>query len=351
MAIDFPNSPSTGTQYLSPLSLYLYTPDASWCTDGSSFDKTNNNPYVNSFKYRTIYTHGYVSGGYKDSSPWRNVNRTVHATDMTQNLGDQLDYNPAYTDGSYSDFYQYIYASSTSWPGTGTYTSSFSMTTESGRTHDSAWDSKSSYGGYGDVGVIINGNLTMAWILGDQTNIDKHNLVTEIMYAGGLGGSAGSAGDFVCTWYGQYYGWVKHNYGGSRNHKMDFLTETWSAGGLSVGTDGWGKALPTKDGKAYVKNVGNIGTSTYTINDTTGSNINTGLNMPESCGEENFQTGQNWGYSLGNYNGVQNNNSHKFVHATDAISTMGSDTQPKGHNGMSSAATASAAAKVVGAAY
>ena len=68
-------------------------------------------------------------------------------------------------------------------------------------------------------------------------------------------------------------------------------------------------------------------------------------------GEENFETGQDWGYSLGNYNGAQNNNSHKFVHATDAITTMGSDTQPKGHAGMSSAATATAAASVVGTLY
>jgi hypothetical protein len=350
MAFDFPSSPSTGMQYISPNKIYYYDSSNSWSSTGET--QSVNPAFANPFKYRTIYTHGYVVGGYKDSSPWRNVNRTVHATDVTTNLGDLLDYNPAYTDGSYSDYYQYIYASATSWPGTGNYTSSFNMITETGRTHDANWDTKNSFGYYGDVGVIINSNLTLAWILGDQTNIDKHNLVTEVMYANGAGGSSvGTAGDFVATWHGETYGWVKHSYNGSRNHKMDFATETWSSAGLSVGTDGWGKALSTKDGKAYVKNVGNIGSSTYTINDTTGSNINTGLNMPENCGEENFQTGQNWGYSLGNYNGVQNNNTHKFVHATDSITTMGSDTQPKGHAGMSSAAMATAAASVVGTLY
>jgi hypothetical protein len=349
MAYDFPSSPSVGDQYVTSNKIYYYDSSGSWSATAET--QSVNPAFANPFKYRTIYTHGYVGGGYKDSSPWRNVNRTVHTTDVTTNLGDLLDYNPAYVDGSYSDYYQYIYASSTSWPGTGTYTTSFSMVTESSRTHNSEWDTKSSYGGYGDVGVIINSNLTLAWILGNQTNIDKHNLVTEVMYAGGLGGVAGTAGDFVCTWYGQYYGWVKHNYEGSRNNKIEFATETWSAGSLSVGTDGWGKALPTKDGKAYVKNVGNIGTSTYTINDTTGVNINTGLNMPESCGEENFQTGQNWGYSLGNYNGAQNNNSHKFIHSTDSIITMGSSTQPKGHDGMSSAGMATAAASIVGTLY
>ena len=33
-----------------------------------------------------VITHGYVGGGYKDSSPWRNVNRTLHNTDATTNL-------------------------------------------------------------------------------------------------------------------------------------------------------------------------------------------------------------------------------------------------------------------------
>ena len=38
-----------------------------------------------------IWTHGYVGGGYQNGSPWRNVNRTVHSTDTSTNLGDTLD--------------------------------------------------------------------------------------------------------------------------------------------------------------------------------------------------------------------------------------------------------------------
>jgi hypothetical protein len=181
----------------------------------------------------------------------------------------------------------------------------------------------------------------LAWILGTATNIDKHNLVTEVMYATGQGGSAGTPGDFVCTWYGQYYGWVKHNYEGSRNHKIEFATETWSSAGLTVGTDGWGKALITKEGYAYVKNGGNITASAYKINDTTGSNIRTDLSFNNS-GEENYETGQNWGYCLGEYNGAQNNNTYKVTHGTDTYTVLGSTAQPKGHDGMSSAAMASA---------
>lgn len=346
MAIDFPSSPTTGTTFVAPSgAVYVYDSSGSWTTRG---DTSNPSPFSNAFKYRSIYTHGYVSGGYKDSSPWRNANKTVHATDTTTNLGDLLDIAAAYVDGSYSDYNQYIYATAAGFPGTGTYTSSISMVTESSRSHNSSWDLKSSVDNYGDAGVIINSNLTMAWILGTATNIDKHNLVTETMYTSGSGGSCGTPGDWIAAWFGEFYGWIKHSSNGSRNHKMDWATETWSSAGLTVGTDGWGKALPTKDGWAYVKNGGNTVSGIYKVNDNTGANIRTDLSTPDgAAGEENYETGQNQGYCLGHYNGAQNNNTYRIVHATDSIASLGSDAQPKGHNGMSSAATASASASMI----
>lgn len=353
MAFEFPGNtgspvvpPAVGTQFVADTGiLYLYDNSGTWTTLG---DTQSSNPFANAFKYRSIYTRGLVSGGYKDTSPWRNVNRTVHSTDVTTNLGDIIDQAAAYVDGSYSDYHQYIYATSPSWPGTGNYTSSINMATEAGRTNQSSWNTTQSYGNYGDAGVIINSNLTLAWIVGDQTIIDKHNLVTETMYAAGTGGSnVGTAGDWVCCWYGENYGWVKHSSNGNRNHKLFFPTETWSAAGLTVGTDGWGKALKTKDGYAYVKNGGNITASAYKVNDTTGSNIRTDLSF-NNAGEENYQNGQNWGYCLGEYNGAQNNNTYKVTHGTDVYTVLGSASQPKGHDGMSSAAMSTASAYFVG---
>ena len=87
--------------------------------------------------------------------------------------------------------------------------------------------------------------------------------------------------------------------------------------------------------------------SSYKLNDTSGAQLNTGLNFDYS-GEENYEMGQNWGYCLGHYNGVQNNNTYKVNYLTDAYTVMGSGTQPAGHAGMSSAATAPAAASVLG---
>lgn len=344
MAFDFPTSPTTGQEYLAESGrLYLYD-GSGWTTLGNW--QTPDRFGFSLYKYRTIYSRGYVSGGYKNSSPWTNVNRTQHATDITTNVGDIMDIAGAYVDGSYSDYHQYIYGTSASFPGASAYTTSINMSTEAGRTHNASWDLKLTAGGYGDAGVIINSGLTMAWITCDQTNIDKHNLVTEVMYTSGRGGSAGTPADYGCAWFGEFYGWVKN---GGRNHKMDWATESWSAAGLTVGTDGWGKALPTKEGWAYVKNGGNVTASIYKINDFNGANISTTLSAPDgSAGEENYETGQMWGYCVGHYNGAQNNNTYKVVHSTDTLTALGSTAQPKGHDGMSSAATASASNQVIG---
>ncbi len=347
MAYDFPSSPSTGTQYISQNRIYYYDASGSWSSQGNT--QTTNPAFANPFRYRTIYTHGYVSGGYKDASPWKNVNRTIHATDITTNLGDRLDYGAAYVDGGYSDYNLYVYGVADSFDGTSTWTSSVSMVTEAARSHNSAWDTKTTRG---DVGCMVNSNATMGYITaGNSTDTDKHNYVTEVMYAAGsapAGPTGGSSYGNVAEWHGEFKGWIWAS-GGSN---FTFSTETWSSGGTTVGTDGWGKALSSKHGFGYVKNGGNIVSGIYKLNDTSGAQLNTGLSTPDgNAGEENYQMGQNWGYCLGHYNGAQNNNTYRVNYLTDGIVALGADAQPKGHNGMSSAATAPAAASVIGTLY
>lgn len=334
------------TRYISPTGV-LYM------SDGTSYttlaDTQPVNPYVDSFKYRTIYTHGYVSGGYKDSSPWKNVNRTVHATDITTNLGDKLDYGAAYVDGGYSDYNLYVYGVADAFDGASTWTSSVSMVTETGRAHNTAWDTKTTRG---DVGCMVNSNATMGYITaGNSTATDKHNYVTETMYAVGsapAGPTAGASYGNVAEWHGQYKGWIWAGGGGN----FTFSTETWSSGGTTLGNDGWGKALSSKYGHAYAKAAGNTTASIYKLNDTTGAQMNTSLTAPDgAAGEENYEMGQDWGYCLGHYNGAQNNNTYKVNYVTDVMTNMGSDCQPKGHAGMSSGATAPAAAVVTGMLY
>ena len=63
-----------------------------------------------SWEYRSIYTHGYLAAGYKGSNPWRSVNQTWHATEVTMYCGEQIAYTQGYTNGCWSDHNAYIIA-------------------------------------------------------------------------------------------------------------------------------------------------------------------------------------------------------------------------------------------------
>ena len=92
--------------------------NAFWSLDGTDTD----------WSMARIWTHGYVGGGYRSGSPWSNVNRTVHATDTSTNLGDTLDRSGAYMSGSWNDRRYFYHSMENTYRGSSTYTSGFSMT-------------------------------------------------------------------------------------------------------------------------------------------------------------------------------------------------------------------------------
>ena len=92
------------------------------------------------FKYRSIFTHGFLSGGYRGANPWRTVNQTFHATDVTICRGDQLDRAAAYVDGNFGDYNGYIYGGANGWSPNGPHTSSINLHTGTGRTAGSSPD-------------------------------------------------------------------------------------------------------------------------------------------------------------------------------------------------------------------
>lgn len=347
MSLDFPSSPSTGNEFVGLNGLlYLYDSSTSWTVYGNN--QTGASPFLNSFRYRTIYTRGYVAAGYKNSTPWQNVNRTAHSTDTTTNLGDILDRAAGYIDGGWSDYYGYCYnmSNSINTGATSTWTSSYNLTTESGRTHNTSWDITSAR--Y-EVGCIINSTLTMAWLSGGGSYVtDKHNYVTETMYSAGTSSSNPGigAGTMTTTFFGEFRGWLI--YGGAACY-MAFSNETWVNGGMTTGSDGHSKMLGSKHGYGWGKSAGNTGTALLTKwSDVTGATVSTPCSSPDASGEENFEQGQNWGYSLGNYNGVQNNDTYKLNYLTDTVAALGSTAQPKGHDGMSSGCCASASSALLG---
>jgi hypothetical protein len=346
MPFNFQSSPTTGMQYVAPNGIvYIYDSNSSWCVDGRT---QTSNPFLNSFKYRTIYTRGYMLGGYKDSSPWTNVNRTQHATDITTNLGDILDRAGGYIDGGWSDYNAYCYNMSNGINAgvTSTWTSSINMQTETGRAHSTSWDITS---GRYEVGCIINASLTLAYLSGGGSYVtDKHNYVTDTMYSAGkcpnnpgIGGAT-----MTTTFFGETKGWLIAS---SAACSITFSTETWVNGGMSTASDGHSKVLGSKHGYGWGHNGGNTATTAITKwNDTTGVSSGVVCYTPNNSGEENFEQGQNWGYCLGHYNGVQNNETYRLNYLTDVVTSLGSDSQPKGHAGASSGANASASSQILG---
>jgi hypothetical protein len=192
-------------------------------------------------------------------------------------------------------------------------------------------------------------SLTSAYIVGGgSTAVDRHNFTTDIMFSAGTaptsplsGGTAGGLGSL----FGQFKAWISQGAGSS----FTWATETWATGGMSWASDGQPKGLSSKHGYGY----GGSGSYSGSVNlskfsESTGTNLAT-VARNKTNGEENFEIGQNWGYMLGAYDGAgQNNDTARLNYLTDVWTALGSDAQPKGHDGASSGCCASGSAAFIG---
>ena len=344
MAIDFPASPTTGDEFLSEEG-HIYKYDgASWETSFSISDL---------FRYRTIYSRGYVSGGYKSGSPWSNVNKTIHATDITSNLGDILTAAASYKTGGFSDYNHYIYGVTNTHNGGSVTVNAIDMATDVNRGTNTSWNLKFSRT---DAEALMNPSLTLSYICGGGSgNVDKHNLTTEVMYSTGAiaatigGGTNNGFGAF----FGEFYGWLSKGTAVGSNVRLTWSTETWTSDLITWATDGQPKGLSSKHGYGYGSTGTYSGSATmYKFSDITGGTAVSSYTRPSgNHGEENMQVGQNWGYMLGAYDGGtlgQHNVTEKYYYTSDTATTMGADTQPKGHDGMSSGCCGTASDLLLG---
>jgi hypothetical protein len=301
-----------------------------------SFDGENDTGWATA----RIWTHGYVGGGYRNSSPWSNINRTVHSTDTTTNLGDKLDRSGAYMSGSWSDIKHWFHSMENTYRGSSNYTSGFNMATESGIAHLSQWDmtvSRASMGSMQDH-VFAGGNSFITG--GGQGRTDVFNLKTETMRTSGFPNDYPDGGDDpTIGGHGRLKGW--HKRAGTRKG-LEWKTESWISWEHGPGGDGWKKCLPSMLGHLYCGTGNNAQNGNAKIDDVTGVNVRSIDFGP--MGEENFQMGMRKGYCLGNYNGSQNNQTFKVNYINDGATYLGATTEPKGHDGMSSAHCASASA-------
>ena len=316
-----------------------YSVGASLKSDGTNtywaFDPGNTD-----WSTARIWTHGYVAGGYKSSSAWRTVNRTVHGTDVTTNIGDIIDRSGGYFAGSWNDITHFCHSFDNSFRASSNYTSAYNMATESGRTHQGSWDmtvNRNSMGSFQDH-VFAGGNSYLYG--GGNSRTDVMNLTTEVMRTSAFPPDLYDGGDDP-TWggSGRTKGWKKRGDTWSRQGFW-WQTETWMSWAHAPGGDGWKKILSTMIGHMYVGTGNNNQNGNQKCDDTTG--VSTRCLDFGRTGEENFQMGMRKGYMLGNYNGSQNNNTYKVNYNTDQYNNLGGTTEPKGHGGMSSAHCASA---------
>jgi len=284
------------------------------------------------FKFRQIINTAYTAGGYKSGAPWKTVHRTVCATDQTTNLGNQLGLAANYTSGGCNLNVLFMWAASNAHPGTSPTTTAFNMVTETGYSPVSAHNMTQSRN---DCGTVFKEH-EFAWIGGGgSTTVDKFNYSNETMLSNVAGGiNSGSAQSALSGFSDQNEGYWWHD---TASQKITFATDTF-ASSAQWGITGQQKGMNSKDRKGYAGNEGNYsgGYSFRRWDLTTDTNLGNVAKPHTNCGEENFTMGQDHQYMLGNYDGLQNNESWKFTYATDTGITDPAGLPPTANAGQSS---------------
>ena len=286
------------------------------------------------FLTRQVITHGFVMGGYQSSSPWKNVNTMVHATDVMTNNGDILPYAASYTSGVCTLTTGYLWSADDTWPGSSAQTSNFNMTTYSGSSGPSMqW-------GRNDSATLFKEH-EMAWICGGgNANIDVFNLSNGTMYSDqgqdSLSGDGMQSGNSSHS--GETHGYLWQS--SDDNRKFTFSTGTTvtiSTPSNKPGLNSQQKGFADKLGYGYAGNEGsyNGGNNLRVWNYSTESYTTVAKPIVNS-GEENLDMGQAHQYMMGMYDGAQNNRGWKWTYATNSGSELGSGSVRTGVPGGSS---------------
>lgn len=342
-----PSSPEIGSMYLeeSPSGSFVVTyTGASNYDDGWEPVGTQNTDRT-AFKYRQIINYSYLAGGYKSSSPWKNVHKTTNATDQTVHLGELMDYPASYTSGACSKSILFIWSTATDnlWKSAtqvdSTYTTGIHMVNETAYAHQSKWDLLNARD---DCGTLFK-ETEFAYVFGGSVaTVEKFNLTNETMYTTYYpGGSPYVTTTTSITSTLGASGFSEENYGygyGSESGNKCFFSTDVFITTTHWGVSGQQKGISSKVGKGYCGNEGtyNGGYNLRRWDMFTETNIGNVAKPEGNTGEENFTMGQDHQYMLGNYNGVQNNNSWKFTYATDTGVTNPAGLSPGVNAGTSS---------------
>ena len=324
-----PTSPITGQAYFDTNLKKLYMWDGYiW---GEIFEPERG------FLYRTIINTGYVMAGYQNSSPWKNVNRMSHTTDICTNLGDLLPTAGAYVGGACSTTIGYVFGADAAWPGTNTAVSTFTMTTETVGGSLTMLNSR-------NCCATIWKETQYAWIIGGgATAVDVLNLTTNTMLANqsitSMAGDSYQSGVSCISDETKGFVW------GDQNHKFTFSTGasvSINTSGAISGSGSQQKGISSKIRKGWNGNEGsyNGGYNLKRWDLTTETSLGTVVKPVGNSGEENFDMGQDHQYMMGCYDGAQNNRGWKFSYTTETGYELGTGSVRTGVAGGSSGACA-----------
>ena len=284
------------------------------------------------FLTRTVINTAYVAGGYKDGVPWRNVNRTVAATDVTTNLGDQLTTQTNYKPGGCSKNIGYAWGATASNAAASNVVVAFNMRTEVSYTlaGSTTLTNSASYN------AAIFKEHYKSFIHGgaNYPQIDEYNMMTET-----------TIGHVTSIFQDYSWGMSHENFGliyASDNNTRAFhfaVNTAVTRSGTHPSAHHQQKSVQSKLQYCYAGNEGNYAGGnnlrrTNMVSDVTSGTVGKPVG---NSGEENLTLGQHHQYMLGMYNGAQNNVSWKFWYASESGASVGATTEPKGQAGMSSA--------------
>ena len=303
-----------------------------------------------SFKFRTIISYQYMVGGYHNSTCWRTAHKVVASTDQGANLGDMLQKGAGYTDGVGNNKQLFVFGTDgdgstyqDGYPGNTTYTSSFSMINDTTYTHS---DTHNTANARNDTGTVWLEEY-FCWIFGGYVSqggngvVEKMDLTNEVMttsvYTSILSGdndSGGACGKMVDESFAYIYD-------DTAAVLFNMVTET-EASSAQWGPSGQQKGISSKIRMGWCGSQGSYSEGPYwnRWNLTTNTNLGTMTKINNSGtgpGEENYTMGQDHQYMLGNHDGAQNNESHKFYYATETGVANPSGLAPTTHTGQSSA--------------
>lgn len=291
------------------------------------------------FFYKQIITIGYVVGGYQSNTPYRNVNSMTHSNDTQANKGDLIGAAGQYVEGLSSKNNSYAFGTDDGVQIGTARTDKWNMRTETAVAYDSARNMQNSRNDLAtapyyvpQVGYIFGGGTT---------TVEKFTFSSDTSANIPATSSPGTGPEQAGT--ASIWSDAAAIVTGGSTNKFTFSNETNASATVTTGT-GQQKGLSGKLGKGYIGNEGTYARGynfrIYDFSNDTSSNTvgkPAAPLHPAGYGEENWCSGQNWGYCLGMYNEStgQLPDNIKFIFPTETGYYMGSGStlsSPSGFN-------------------